>query len=136
MVLGLSQAPLKDGSNPAWGQKILPSNNIFGWPELLRFISTQIIGDTRSEVAGSLERSALHKNNSIKDNFYRRELKPWGIKCCIFNPGFFSTPLTRILPKLAEEDWKNLDEHQKIDYGEHYKNKSNLLSSLFSKYSF
>ena len=40
LIKVLSQAPLKAGSKHASSQKILPSSNIFGWPELLRVLST------------------------------------------------------------------------------------------------
>jgi hypothetical protein len=35
------------------------------WPERLRFLSTQLIGGTRSEVAGSLKGSALHGSSAL-----------------------------------------------------------------------
>uniref|UniRef100_A0A914E0Y1 Uncharacterized protein n=1 Tax=Acrobeloides nanus TaxID=290746 RepID=A0A914E0Y1_9BILA len=54
----------------------------------------------------------------------RLELKPWGIKCSIVEPGSFKTPLA-IRPGfwigLIEKTWNNLSKDQKEEYGEEFK---------------
>lgn len=52
----------------------------------------------------------------------RRELKPFGVKVCIIEPGFFNTQITskELLRKCSENCWKSTSEEVRKSYGEKY----------------
>ena len=67
----------------------------------------------------------LGRFSSNRDScqLYRQELKPYGIKCSLLEPGIFKTPL---LDKKAQENrvnyvWNNLSNEIREEYGEEYK---------------
>lgn len=54
----------------------------------------------------------------------RQELKPFGIKCSILEPGAFKTPFLDqdAMKNRVEETWSKLDDKIRTDYGEAFKN--------------
>ncbi|XP_044142300.1 retinol dehydrogenase 7-like [Bufo gargarizans] len=52
----------------------------------------------------------------------RREMKPFGVKVCIIEPGFFNTQITNseVLRKSLKYSWDNTSEEVKKSYGEKF----------------
>ncbi|XP_040281618.1 retinol dehydrogenase 7-like [Bufo bufo] len=52
----------------------------------------------------------------------RREMKPFGVKICIIEPGFFNTQITNseVLRKSLKYSWDNTSEEVKKSYGEKF----------------
>ena len=54
----------------------------------------------------------------------RQELKHFGVKCSMLEPGIFRTPLidAQAMIDRVEKVWGRLDEDTKTEYGEKFKN--------------
>uniref|UniRef100_F1LE89 Short-chain dehydrogenase/reductase family 9C member 7 n=1 Tax=Ascaris suum TaxID=6253 RepID=F1LE89_ASCSU len=57
-------------------------------------------------------------------DWIRQELKPFGVTCCILEPGGFKTTLIdRVeMKQRIERVWEKLTDEQRQDYGEDFKN--------------
>ncbi|XP_072264037.1 retinol dehydrogenase 7-like [Pyxicephalus adspersus] len=69
----------------------------------------------------------------------RREMKPFGVKVCMIEPGFFSTPMTNTerIKAHVRKIWESTTEEVRKSYGEEYFLKSvkylDIYKPLFSK---
>ena len=65
-----------------------------------------------------------YNNTLITTKNFRKELKPWGIKCILFEPGACNTNLVSDHERwcnLTELCWENLDDSLELQYGAIYK---------------
>lgn len=72
----------------------------------------------------------------FKASTFRREYKPFGIRCSILEPGSFRTGLIShdFVKKSVEGTWSKLSHEVKEEYGEQYKENSEL-SFLLNSYA-
>ncbi|KAK0426428.1 hypothetical protein QR680_009704 [Steinernema hermaphroditum] len=82
---------------------------------------TSVAGRMSSPCAGPYS-AAKYAAESYMDTI-RQELRPFGVTCCILEPGAFKTNLLdqRAMEKRVDNAWNRLDDEQKKEYGSEYK---------------
>ncbi|KAH7664836.1 Protein DHS-20 [Aphelenchoides avenae] len=81
------------------------------------------LGDAARRWRDADGRAAKHAAESYMDTI-RHELRPFGITCCIIEPGIFRTGLIgqEAMMERVNRVWSRLPEETKEEYGEKFKN--------------
>ncbi|KAH7699595.1 CBN-DHS-20 protein [Aphelenchoides avenae] len=88
-----------------------------------RVVTTTSVSGRFSVVGGGPYSAAKYAAESYMDTI-RQELRPFGITCCIIEPGIFRTGLIgqEAMMERVNRVWSRLPEETKEEYGEKFKN--------------